>query len=219
MRIAERGWHGVVALIGLVGLGAQVIALINGDNYSLLGPTMSWWNFFSYFTILSNVLVLIINLDLARNPAGRQSTLWRVLRLNAVVNISVTGLIAFTLLRRLPEVQALVGLGRLSDTLLHYVVPILTVLGWLLFGPRPKFTIQTVWLSLIFPATWLVYTLIRGAVVTWYPYPFVDLRFIDPLEVLINCVFIGAMFVGFGFAVLQIDNRMKPTRTQVTTDV
>ncbi|GAA1125769.1 Pr6Pr family membrane protein [Arthrobacter flavus] len=219
MRIAERGWHGVVALIGLVGLGAQVIALINGDNYSLLGPTMSWWNFFSYFTILSNVLVLMINLDLARNPAGRQSTLWRVLRLNAVVNISVTGLIAFTLLRRLPEVQALVGLGRLSDTLLHYVVPILTVLGWLLFGPRPRFTIQTVWLSLIFPATWLVYTLIRGAAVTWYPYPFVDLRLIDPLEVLINCVFIGAMFVGFGFTVLQIDNRMKPTRTQVTTDV
>ena len=218
MRIAARGWHAVVALIGLVGLGAQVIALINGDNYSLLGPAMSWWNFFSYFTILSNVLVLLVNLDLARNPAGRQTTLWRVLRLNAVVNISVTGLIAFTLLRRLPEVQALVGLGRLSDTLLHYVVPILTVLGWLLFGPRPRFTIQTVWLSLIFPAMWLVYTLIRGAVVTWYPYPFVDLRLIDPLEVLINCVFIGAMFVGFGFAVLQIDNRMKPTRTQVTTD-
>ncbi|MHA7293371.1 Pr6Pr family membrane protein [Arthrobacter sp. HLT1-21] len=213
MRIAAT-WHGVVALIGLVGLGAQVIALINGENYSVLGPAMSWWNFFSYFTILSNILVLVINVDLARHPLGRQSTLWQVLRLNAVVNISVTGLIAFTLLRRLPEVQALVGLGRLSDTLLHYVVPIVTVLGWLLFGPRPRFTIQTVWLSLIFPAVWLVYTLIRGAMVNWYPYPFVDLRIIDPLEVFINCVFIGAMFVGFGFAVLQIDNRMKPTKSQ-----
>ncbi|MHA7276718.1 Pr6Pr family membrane protein [Arthrobacter sp. Hz1] len=214
MRIAARTWHGVVALIGLVGLGAQVIALINGENYSVLGPAVSWWNFFSYFTILSNILVLVINIDLARHPLGRQSTLWQVLRLNAVVNISVTGLIAFTLLRRLPEVQALVGLGRLSDTLLHYVVPIVTVLGWLLFGPRPRFTIQTVWLSLIFPAVWLVYTLIRGAMVNWYPYPFVDLRIIDPIEVFINCVFIGAMFVGFGFAVLQIDNRMKPTKSQ-----
>lgn len=217
MRIAARSWHGVVALIGLVGLGAQVIALINGENYSVLGPAMSWWNFFSYFTILSNVLVLVINVDLARRPYGRQSTLWQVLRLNAVVNISVTGLIAFTLLRRLPEVQALVGLGRLSDTLLHYVVPILTVVGWLVFGPRPRFTIQTVWLSLIFPGVWLVYTLIRGALVTWYPYPFVDLRIIDPLEVVINCVFIGAMFVGFGFAILQIDNRMKPTANQEAT--
>ncbi|WP_019484231.1 hypothetical protein [Arthrobacter sp. TB 23] len=84
MRIAARGWHGVVALIGLVSLEAQVIALINGENYSLLGPAMSWWNFFSYFTILSNILVLMINLDLARNPEGRQSTLWRVLRLNLV---------------------------------------------------------------------------------------------------------------------------------------
>ncbi len=193
-----------------MGLGAQVVALINGENYSVLGPAMSWWNFFSYFTILSNILVLVINADLALHPSGRSSTLWRVLRLNAVVNISVTGLIAFTLLRRLPEVQALVGLGRLSDTLLHYVVPILTVLGWLLFGPRTRFTIQAVWLSLIFPGVWLVYTLLRGAAVTWYPYPFVDLRIIDPLEVLINCVFIGAMFVGFGFAALQIDNRMKP---------
>ncbi|WP_051427482.1 Pr6Pr family membrane protein [Arthrobacter sp. H20] len=217
MVTAARSWHGVVALIGLVGLGAQVTALINGENYSLLGPAMSWWNFFSYFTILSNILVLAINADLARNPSGRSSTLWRVLRLNAVVNISVTGLIAFTLLRRLPEVQALVGLGRLSDTLLHYVVPILTVLGWLLFGPRPRFTIQTVWLSLTFPAVGLVYTLIRGAMVTWYQYPFVDLRIIDPLEVFINCIFIGAMFVGFGFAVLQVDNRMKPKLAEEAT--
>lgn len=219
MGLAARGWHGVVALIGLVGLGAQVVALINGENYSVLGPVMSWWNFFSYFTILSNILVLLVNADLALNPSGRSSTLWRVLRLNAVVNISVTGLIAFTLLRRLPEVQALVGLGRLSDTLLHYVVPILTVLGWLLFGPRPRFTIQTVWLSLIFPGVWLAYTLLRGAAVTWYPYPFVDLRIIDPLEVLINCIFIGAMFVGFGFAVLQIDNRLKPSFSKEHSDV
>ena len=219
MGIAARSWHGVAALIGLVGLGAQVIALINGENYSVLGPAMSWWNFFSYFTILSNILVLGINADLALNPRGRASTLWQVLRLNAVVNISVTGLIAFTLLRRLPEVQALVGLGRLSDTLLHYVVPTLTVLGWLLFGPRPRFTIRTVWLSLIFPAAWLLYTLLRGAVVTWYPYPFVDLRIIDPLEVFINCVFIGAMFVGFGFTVLQLDNRLKPRLSRESSDV
>ncbi|MBG6179658.1 hypothetical protein [Arthrobacter sp. CAN_A1] len=57
MRIVARSWHGVVALIGLVGLGAQITALINGENYSVLGLAMSWWNFFSYFTILSNVLV------------------------------------------------------------------------------------------------------------------------------------------------------------------
>lgn len=218
MGTAARVWHSVAALIGLVGLSAQVIALINGENYSVLGPVMSWWNFFSYFTVLSNILVLLINVDLVRNPQGRTSTLWQVLRLNAVVNISVTGLIAFTLLRRLPEVQALVGFGRLSDTLLHYVVPTLVVLGWLIFGPRPRFTARAVWLSLIFPAGWLLYTLARGALVTWYPYPFVDLRIIDPLEVLINCVFISAMFVGFGFAALQLDNRLKPTLTQGNPD-
>ena len=59
------------------------------------------------------------------------------------------------------------------DKLLHVVVPLLAVIGWLFFGPRPRVTIRVILLGLVWPARWLAYTLVRG-VTGWYPYPFLD---------------------------------------------
>ena len=44
----------------------------------------------------------------------------------------------------------------------HYICPWATVLGFLLFGPRPRFTVREVGTMLIIPIIWLVYTLLRG---------------------------------------------------------
>jgi hypothetical protein len=55
-------------------------------------------------------------------------------------------------------------------------VPVLAVTGWLIFGPRPRVTLRVVLLSLIWPAAWLGYTLVRGGLTGWYPYPFLNLQ-------------------------------------------
>jgi len=47
---------------------------------------------------------------------------------------------------------------------------------------------------LLYPLAYLVYTLIRGAQVDWYPYPFLDVSRHGYGGVLLNC---AVMLVGF----------------------
>jgi CHASE2 domain-containing sensor protein len=48
------------------------------------------------------------------------------------------------------------------------------LLGWLLYGPRPRVSARVVLWALTWPALYLAYTLIAGAISGWYPYPFLD---------------------------------------------
>src|SRR2546423_843986 len=61
-----------------------------------------------------------------------------------------------------------------TNAVVHYVMPIGIVLGWLLFGPRPRIDLRVVGWALAWPVAWLGYTLVRGAIWHWYPYPFLD---------------------------------------------
>ena len=54
-------------------------------------------------------------------------------------------------------------------------------------------------LWLIFPLLYFAYSLIRGAIVDWYPYPFMDPRLHGYGHVALNCLVIAV-----GFAVLSI---------------
>ena len=126
-----------------------------------------------YFTIQANVLVAVTVFTLLRDP-DRDGRVWRVVRVAAVVGIAITGIVHWFFLRPLLD---LAGWSYLCDKLLHVVVPLLAVVGWLLFGPRPRVTPARAWLlALIWPAAWLAYTLVRGAVTGFYPYPFLNVQ-------------------------------------------
>ena len=81
----------------------------------------------SYFTIQSNLLVAVTAVQLARDPL-RDGRWWRAVRVAAVVGITVTGLVHFVLLRPLLDLE---GASWVADKLLHMVVPVVAVLGWL----------------------------------------------------------------------------------------
>lgn len=88
-----------------------------------------------------------------------------------LVIAGVSGLVTWFWLRPLLELS---GWSYATDKLLHVVVPIMAVLGWLAFGPRPRISLRVVLLAVIWPVAWLAYTLLLGAATGWYPYPFVD---------------------------------------------
>src|SRR6266568_5022657 len=125
---------------------------------------------FSFFTVQSNMLVAVAAFSLALAPA-RDGRLWRVLRLDALVGISVTGVVYTTVLR---TQHPLHGWAMATDAVFHYAVPLAVVIGWLAFGPRPRCDARTVWWSLAWPVAWLGYALLHGSVAGWYPYPFID---------------------------------------------
>jgi hypothetical protein len=142
------------------------------DDQSEPGLAIRLGRLVSYFTIQSNVLVAVVTTQLARDPL-RGGSAWRVVRLAAVVGITVTGVVHFFLLRPLLDLD---GADWLADKLLHMAVPLLAVIGFVVFGPRPRIDRRDIWLALGWPVAWVVYTMVVGWLTGWYPYPFLDHR-------------------------------------------
>ena len=58
--------------------------------------------------------------------------------------------------------------------ILHVVMPVTMLLDWLLDPPNPPMTWKQVLGWMCTPAPYVVYTLVRGALVDWYPHPLLD---------------------------------------------
>lgn len=175
-----RCWHAIVAVLVLVAVVVQLAVAVrvpgtppDASPGLLRGASTAGRviRVLSFFTIQSNVLSGIVSAQLAVDP-HRDGRAWRAVRLAALFGITVTGIVYSTVLARIHEPNG--AAETLVNDIVHYAVPALMVLGWLLFGPRPRIETRTVGLSLLFPLGWLAYTLLRGAVWHWYPYPFLD---------------------------------------------
>ena len=103
------------------------------------------------------------------------------------------------------------GADYVADTLLHVVVPLLAVVGWIAFGPRGRVQGGDVLGALVFPVAWLVYTLVRGAATGFYPYPFLDVGEQGYAAVAVACVGIAALFVGLSALAWKADDRLART--------
>ena len=73
---------------------------------------------------------------------------------NALLGIIITGLVYETVLARLVDPQ---GWALVATIGFHYIAPWATLIGWLIFGPRPRIAWRTTLLAFIWPVLWLVY--------------------------------------------------------------
>jgi hypothetical protein len=150
-----RAWHGLTFVIALASIVTELVMVANGYDPLLATdvPPASTRviRFLSYFTIESNLLVAATAAMLAAAPAG-DGTLFRVLRLDALLGITVT-LVTYAVV--LAPQHDPHGLNAWTNAGLHYVVPAMAIVGWLLFGPRPRIDDRTLLLALIWPgSTW-----------------------------------------------------------------
>lgn len=164
-----RAWHAVLAAVIVVALIVQLSVTVSGVG-SEVSLATRLVRLFSYFTIQSNLLVAAAAISLVMDPA-RDGKWWRVLRLDGLLGIATTGLVFHIVLAPISKAT---GLALLASNGFHYVSPSMALVGWLLFGPRPRIGWSTVVLSLIWPAAWLAYTFMHGALSGWYPYPFLN---------------------------------------------
>ncbi len=68
--------------------------------------------------------------------------------------------------------------------------------------------VRVVGLSLLYPLAWLVFTLVRGPISDFYPYPFLDVRVLGYPAVLLNCVVVAVLFVALAAAAAAFDRAM-----------
>ncbi|MGN6723970.1 MAG: Pr6Pr family membrane protein [Marmoricola sp.] len=208
MQRLARPWHVVTAVVTIVALIFQLWLALSGHRTLVTegqpSTRTTLVRFFSYFTILSNLLVAITTTSLALGR-DRDSRLWRVLRIDAIVGIAVTALVHWFFLRPLLDLH---GNDYLADKLLHVVVPALAVIGWVVFGPRDRVRRTDLLSSAIYPALYMVWTLIHGAATDWYPYPFTDVTEHGYAIVLLNACGVIALLAALGAVLLALDPRL-----------
>ena len=215
--MVARLWNGSVAALVLLAIVLQMVIAIRANGPApemttgLLRGTHAFGRIvrvFSFFTIQSNLLCGFTALTLALNP-DRNGPVWRAVRLASLFGIAVTGIVYSAVLADIHEPNGFTEI--LVNSIVHYVVPIMVVVGWYLFGPRPRIDRRTVLLSLAFPVLWIGYTLIRGAVVHWYPYPFTDADALGYGRVAINGALVIALLAAVSGVFAYGDRRLRPT--------
>lgn len=191
-------------LLALFAIGRQLTIHIQNSADTL--------NFFSYFTNLSNLFAALVLLLGTFNICTRRGPPNDLIRAAAVVNMVVVGVVFAVLLRE-------TDLGSLLpwiNFVLHYVMPCVMVIDWLLQPPRTQLRARQLLLVLVFPVFYLAYVLVRGSIRGWYPYPFLNPDNLGGYAgVAAYGVGISATFLAAGWALLALGNwrrRAAPAR-------
>lgn len=134
-------------------------------------PNLS--NFFSFFTIQSNLIGAVVLL-FAAVMLPKPTVTWDLIRGGATIYLALTGVIFNTLLVEITE-QLQTTIPWVNQVL-HTVMPIVMIVDFLLIPLAHRITWRQSLQWTIYPSLYLVYSLVRGRIVDWYPYPFLDPR-------------------------------------------
>lgn len=169
-------------------------------------------NYFSYFTIQSNVLAVIVLLvGAVRDPRDRR---WQAIRGATALYLLITGVVYAVLLAKVDVMLT----DKWINDVLHRILPIVVVLDWILVPATLSITRTLVGAWLIYPAGYGAYTLIRGAIVDWYPYPFLDPREQGYISLIIGLVILSGVFALLAVAVVSLGALTVRRREPATTD-
>jgi hypothetical protein len=127
-------------------------------------------NFFSYFTILSNLLAAVVLLLGAAKSGQPPSRTWDLVRGQAVMVMTVT-FVVFAVLLADTDVDVSASV---VNFIVHTLFPIVVIVDWLVDPPGSSVSARDGLVWLVGPLVWTAYTLLRGALTGWYPYPFLD---------------------------------------------
>jgi len=193
----------LVAAAAMFALLLQYVLLV-GATLGTIGPFLATVRFFSYFTILSNLWVLLVTATFAVMPeSGLGRWFARPLVRGAIaLYIGVTSGIYATVLHALWEPQ---GAQWWADSSLHYAVPVLYLSWWLFAVPHGGLRWSDMVRWLLFPLAYVCWIFLRGALLHEYPYPFVDLGVVALPDVLRNCAGVFAVFLVLGAVLVALD--------------
>jgi len=205
----------LIVTIALITWAAVILQLYLAIENRVESISESIIRFFSYFTILTNTLVAICFTCLFLFPKSSIGRFFSKSSTLAAVTayIFLVGIGYQLLLRQTwhPE-----GLQKLVDELLHSVIPVLVLIYWFAYAPKNNLKWKYVFTWLIFPAVYLAYMMVRGAMAGFYPYPFVRVNELGYEKVLLNCLLIGVGFVLTFVVTIAYGRRKNKIQSQKT---
>lgn len=166
----DRAWVRILRLLFGTIFVVAVLRNVARSAEGLGGTTLA--ESLSLFTNQSSLVFGVALLIGALVPRDRLPSWWDHLRGAVAFYILMTGLI-YALLVAEPGEMARWDL-EWTNLALHRLAPVVGVLEWLLVTMTVRGTWGRPLAWLLYPLVYLGYTWGRGAVVGWYPYPFLD---------------------------------------------
>ncbi len=193
-----RIFAGIVAIIGWLSLILQFILHLGNPIVPEPSFAERVIRFFSYFTISTNIIIALTLTFFAFASGSRSGRFFSKPATQAAVlsYITIVGLVYSLFLRSVWDPQ---GWQAVADHALHDVMPVLAVVYWLIFAPKSGIAWSDLLRWLIYPFAYFVYSLVRGAVVNWYPYWFADVTQLGYLKALTNATLVLVVFAVVGF--------------------
>lgn len=182
-------------------------------------------NFLSFFTIQSNIAAAVVLVIAAvwgwtRGRRATEESIGIAVALACVTTyMIVTGIVYNTLLRNVELPQGVTVPW--SNEVLHVVIPLFMLVDLFLAPRRRALGWPVAWIIVIYPIVWVVYTLLRGPLITapatglpyWYPYPFLDPNLQGGyLPVALYVMGIATATVGVGLLVILVGRRRAAKR-------
>lgn len=181
---------------------AQYIIMLRSGEHGGFGATSLI--FFGYFTILTNILAaLAFSVPLYKDGSwlkeffNRQSV-----RAAIALYIFVVAVVYYAVLAQDHNPE---GWSAILNVFLHFVLPVLFIVDWLLLTPKHSMSFKSLPLWVVFPVVYGLFNLGRGAITGFYPYPFLNVAELGFGPVMLNMhgfalfyAFGGAVFIGLG---------------------
>ncbi len=163
--------------------------------------------YFSYFTILTNLLVAVCYTSLLLKDRKSERFFKQPSVLTAVtVYILIVGLVYNLVLRSQWNPQ---GLQLLADNLLHTITPLLALLYWIIYVPAKNISWKQTPAWMLYPFLYLTYILIRGSFSNFYPYFFINADTLGYTKAFINILYVTAAFLLVSLVLIWIGKKKK----------
>ena len=214
-------YYTVYATLGLVGI---VSCFGIFDDI-----TMFRWDFYVYFTNISNFLCIGVSVaalaETVKKKGDGYVSAAPMLKFIGMLGILLTFLVFNLLLagaaNREPQLN-----WRIGSILFHVVMPVMYIADWFLFYERRKCRWYYPLISIGFPIAYAVFLLIQAVILGFdssiltpgsttpliYPYFFVNLDTQGPLGVLSWIVILSTAFAAMGFIFLGLDRLGKKNK-------
>lgn len=122
--------------------------------------------------------------------------------------ILIVGLVYQFVLRGIWEPE---GMQLIVDELLHTIIPLYTLVYWIVFSTKERLKFSDVVIWLFYPLVYLIFVLLRGSISNYYPYPFLNIQEIGIGKVVINSVLILLLMLFIMTILVRIKNRVTKT--------
>ncbi len=207
----------VVLVYRIILLGFTIYALL---FYSGILQGDFRLQIFAYFTILSVLLtflffsgVILVSLGKKIPAAGQPGAFYSSFKGAVILVVTITMTVYHFLLA--PLLMEMGGFQpfTFNDLVVHYLIPLLVILDWLLFDPKPGYRATDPLKWLVLPLLYFLFTIIRAQLggplegtSNRYPYFFIDIDALGMGRVFFNVLILTVGFLALGYIIYFVDH-------------